>query len=314
MPVHLLLVRCEHPVGEACLDARHSPRVAYLGEETQALAIAVVGDLPVALLVCGSGEDTKRSRPQSDRGGGGALEESWGSGNSLARRVRAPEVLEGDDELQPEQRVGGFRPVESGTQVVTLGEGRTLIARAVVVLAQMRLARDPEHALGVAAADVVGFARPHEPLARELADRLEHPEALFAEEADAPADEALVQQRSERFEVCVADGLGGFERATAAKDGQPAKEALLVLVEQIVGPRNRRAQGRVALVGVTRALEQVEALAEPCEERCRAEELRARGRKFEREREPIETRAQLGDGGIGFVGRAARRARARRRA
>ena len=91
--------------------------------------------------------------------------------------------------------------------------------------------------------------------------------------------------------------LGGVERAAAAEDGEPGEEPLLVLVEQVVAPRDRRAQRRVALVGVAAALEQVEPLRDPLEQLLGAEELDARGGELDREREAVEAADQLVHGG-----------------
>ena len=49
----------------------------------------------------------------------------------------------------------------------------------------------------------------------------------------------------------------------------------------------------MALVGVARASEEVEAVAEPFEQRGRRQNLRARGRKLECERKPVEACAEL---------------------
>ena len=57
-----------------------------------------------------------------------------------------------------------------------------------------------------------------EPLERELADRLEHPEPVLA-----LPDEALLDEGREHVEVRVADLLGRFEREAADEHGEPAK-------------------------------------------------------------------------------------------
>ena len=62
-----------------------------------------------------------------------------------------------------------------------------------------------------------------EPLGRELADRLEHRVALRRE-----AQEALLDERLERVDVRVGDGLGRVERAAAREDREAAEEPLLV--------------------------------------------------------------------------------------
>ena len=136
-----------------------------------------------------------------------------------------------------------------------------------------------------------------EPLERELPDRLEHPEALLAVRIGAAADEALVEQRRQRVEVGAADLLGVLERGAAAEHREPGEERLLVLAEQVVAPRDRRAQRGVAFVGVPAALEEVEALPDPLEQLLRAEQLHPRGGELDRERKAVEAADQLVDGG-----------------
>ena len=82
-----------------------------------------------------------------------------------------------------------------------------------------------EHSIGVSTADARASPDASRLLARELADRLEHPEALLAERARAASDEALVEQRGERVEVGVADRLGGLERAAAAEHRESSGRA-----------------------------------------------------------------------------------------
>ena len=103
-------------------------------------------------------------------------------------------------------------------------------------------------------------------LERELANRLEHPVALLSEPARAAAEEALVQERREGVEIGVADGLGCLQRASSAEDAQPREELLLVRVEQVVRPRDRRSERRVSLLGVAGPFESVEPVAEPLEQ------------------------------------------------
>src|SRR5439155_15549286 len=100
-----------------------------------------------------------------------------------------------------------------------------------------------------------------EPLDRVPANRLEHPEALVR-----VAHEALVDERLQRVEIRACDVLGGPERAAAAEDGQACEQLLLVRVEQLVGPLDRRAQRLLARVCVPPALEHVESRREALED------------------------------------------------
>ena len=132
-----------------------------------------------------------------------------------------------------------------------------------------------------------------ETFACELADRLEHPVALLAEAARATAKETLVEERAECVEIGVANSLRGLERAPAAKDAQAGEQPLLVLLEKVVRPRDRRPQRGVPFVGVPRALQYVEAVTEPLEELLRCQQLRPCRRELESEREAIQPLAEL---------------------
>ena len=85
------------------------------------------------------------------------------------------------------------------------------------------------------------------------------------------------------------DCFGRLEGAAAAEDGEPGKQLLFVVVEEVVAPGDRRTQRGVARVGVAAALEQVEPLRDPLEQLLGAEELDACRGQLDREREPIKT-------------------------
>src|SRR4029453_19499724 len=95
-----------------------------------------------------------------------------------------------------------------------------------------------EEVPGVPAPKLRLLARVLQPLGRELADRLEHPEPL----ALAHADEALVDERLQPVEIGVANRLGSLERAAASKDRQSREQTLLVRLEQVVLPLDRPPQ------------------------------------------------------------------------
>src|SRR5205085_10199289 len=115
-----------------------------------------------------------------------------------------------------------------------------------------------EHPLRMTPAQVVLPARLAEPFERELADCLEHPVALLADSSGAAAEQALVEQGGERVEIGLTDELRRLERAAAAEHSEARAECLLVLVEQVVRPGDRRAERQMALLGVAGSLERVE--------------------------------------------------------
>ena len=138
--------------------------------------------------------------------------------------------------------------------------------------------------------DRLGFVRLFELLARVLADRLEHPEAA----ARPAAQEALVDERLQLVEVGVADGLGRLEREAAGEDGEPAEQALLLLVEQVVAPLDRRPQRALPLgrVAARRRSGAASARSRRSSSSGR-QQPRPRGGELDRERQPVEPAADL---------------------
>ena len=190
------------------------------------------------------------------------------------------------------------RPLQHGAHVVDLRCDEVEVPGAGAVDDRPRAGAvgELDQPVGLRPPQGVLLAGHVEPLPGELADRLEHPEALLAVRVGAAADEALVEQRGKRVEVGLAHLLGVVEGAAAAEDGEAREEALLVAVEQVVAPGDRGAQRGVALVGVTAALEQVEPLRDPLQQLLGAEELDPRGSELDRKREAVETPDQLVDG------------------
>lgn len=99
-----------------------------------------------------------------------------------------------------------------------------------------------------------------EALERELTDRLQHPETFTR-----ATKEALVDQRCERVQICVADGFGRPQRAAAGEDGQTREQGLLVRGQKVEAPADRRPEGLLPGIGVTHALEEIEPLGEAAE-------------------------------------------------
>src|SRR6058998_1559695 len=130
---------------------------------------------------------------------------------------------------------------------------------------------------------LAGLARLLEALRGVLADRLQHPEALVS-----VAKQALVEERLEGVKVGLADLFCGVEGAAPAEDGEAGEELLLVLVQQVVAPLDRRPQRLLAGVGAAAGLQQIEALREPLEQLLGGERADACGGELEREGEVVE--------------------------
>jgi hypothetical protein len=92
-----------------------------------------------------------------------------------------------------------------------------------------------------------------EPLARVLADRLEHAVAPLPVGPLLLADEVVLEQGLEVVEVGLADGFGGLQPAPAGEDREPREQRLLRLVQEPVAPVDRAAERLLARRQVTRA-------------------------------------------------------------
>ena len=117
-------------------------------------------------------------------------------------------------------------------------------------------------------------------------------------------DEALLDERLERVEVGVAGRFGGLEGAAAVEDGQAGEQLFPVLVEKLVRPCDRRAEGLMAGLGVSASFEEVEPPAEPIEDLRRGKHGASRSCELDREREIVEAAAELDDRFVGLRSRA----------
>ena len=147
----------------------------------------------------------------------------------------------------------------------------------------------------VAASQLLGLARRLKPLARVLADRLQHREPLVG-----VAQEALVDERLEGVEIDLRHLLGRLERGAAPEDGEPGEEGLLRGCQQLVAPVDGCAEGALAFGQISGAAGQKrQALLEPLEDLPGRECLHARGGQLEREGQLVEAATDLRDGLVG---------------
>ena len=303
----LVLPRGHREPGELGERRRLGAAVADLLRELEAALERLLGGHEVALAerrVAG-GEVGLRERAGRDALARG--ERLAEPAAALAHQpARAPEAHERAGELQSELDLAGRdRPRERGADVVVLlveaiEPERLVGARELGLGRQHQL----EVALGVPPAQRPRARPAPRALERVLPDRLEQPEARLAVGAVRLPDEALVDERGEALEhlaevhLVAADGVGDLERAAAREDAEPREQGLLGRLEQVVAPVDRvaeRALPRRQVVGA--AGEQVEPLLEPAEDRLRREQLHARGRELDREREPVEAAADPGHRG-----------------
>ncbi len=105
----------------------------------------------------------------------------------------------------------------------------------------------------------------------------------------AGADEALVDERLRDVEVASVTASAASSVQPPAKTASRAKRLLLVGVEQLVAPLDRRAQGLLARVDAAARLEQVEPARKAVEQLRRARARARGGRELERERQLLES-------------------------
>ncbi|MDQ3379814.1 MAG: hypothetical protein M3546_05770 [Actinomycetota bacterium] len=204
--------------------------------ELQALGRNAFRVLSLARQVRGPAVDTECICPKRRRDRSCPVEELADPAHPLEWAGRDPEVLERDHQLEPELDVVLRGPVEGSSKILAFGQSDLDVECGRVVAAEPGFLRDGEHPLSVAPPGVGGVIGCLEPLGRELADRLEHPETLLSKLPFPAPHEALVEERCECVEVGVAHDLDRLEGAAPAKHGQTHEQRLLVGVQQVVRP------------------------------------------------------------------------------
>ncbi|CAA9568219.1 MAG: hypothetical protein AVDCRST_MAG19-2496 [uncultured Thermomicrobiales bacterium] len=160
----------------------------------------------------------------------------------------------------------------------------------------------------MASAHRVLLAARRQPLGGVLSDRLRQPVARPAVRPRLVPDQALGHQRGDAAQdveggpvLGATDGFGRLKRAAAGEHRQPAEQRPLVLGKEVVAPgdgcRHRPlAWGRVARP----AGQQGQAALQAGQQRCRRQVGHAGRRQLDRQRQPFEPPANLGDGwGVG---------------
>ena len=216
-----------------------------------------------------------------------------------------PEQPEHAEHVRERRDVVGEQPADRHPQVLLLG------TESVGPLdLSFRRPAGVRHELG----EVLGVSPPHvgtgaaggEPLGGELAHRHEHAEAGFDAVGD-DADEAVAGERVEEVQRFVLGALGDtggrVDRPTVGEDRQRLHELELRFVEEPEAPLDGRPQGALALGEVDRSRAQrVEDVLESGEQRRRCEQPRAGRGELDRQRQPVETSADLHHGGgVGVV-------------
>jgi hypothetical protein len=160
--------------------------------------------------------------------------------------------------------------------------------------------------LGVMQTHGRDLAAARELLGSELTDRLEQPVAVAAC-VSTPTDEALVDEGLQGVHAGIADRFGRLMCAAVDEDGESREEPLLIRLQQVVGPANRRPQRLLSRIRITTSLEEVQPLTQTLEELFGREDHAARGCELERQRKIVEAPAELGyrgcllEGGVGLA-------------
>lgn len=218
-----------------------------------------------------------------------------------------PEAEESDAEAKrPFDLARCEEPIEGGAEIVNFKVALGKPARAVAggKLGIPFLGKN-ETVRSVGAAHGRFVAAFGEALDGVFADHLEHGEAGFAVGAIHALEKILIHERRKAVEEVhaeiaggIADGFGGFERAAADESGEAAEEAALGLVEEIVAPVNRVAKGLLAFGKIEGAAgEELEAALEAIEDSGGRKNAGAGGGELDRQREAVEARADVADGG-----------------
>ena len=218
--------------------------VLELLEESEApdqyliLAAAKCPAIPRELPVCSERLGAQARRHEL---GLGALEEALEPEDPLVRIVESPELLERSGDLQPHgDGVGLERPGNSSAQVVLLEQCdiHSLTAGTERAGIEVGSLGDRVEVLGMSPVQLVGIRSRVEPLHRVLPDRVEHPQAAAAPSTDKTLDD----ERLDGGELRVADGLRRFEGEASPEDREFLEELLLLRLQQLKAPFDRRAE------------------------------------------------------------------------
>ena len=268
--------RDRRQLGEAAADL---VVVSELAEERERLLPVRACDVERALPVREDRAVDERTRPQRRIAAGGARDRRIEVAARLGQLAADhPELAGRDEDVHLERDVaGGDRPGECGAKVLGLVD-------QVVVVGSRALEKE----LGVRAAARVDVGQMLEGV---LTDRLEQREAA----GRAAAHEALVDERCDGLHV-TAERFGRVDREAAGENGEPRQQVALVRLRELVAPVERRAQRPLAFGQVAGASrEEVERLLEAAGDRPDREELDPCCGELDRERQPVEATADLGD-------------------
>src|SRR5437763_5664435 len=191
--------------------------------------------------------------------------------------MQVPEPAERAGKLEEALRRARAQPIERGAKVVVLALEEIEILLLSLAAPLVRIFCERFEIRRMPIANGAGKIALGELFQSEGADRLEHAEALAL-----ASYETLVYQTGRGIERGFAYGLRRFQRESAREDAELREEIALALVEQVVTPRDRVADGLLALRQVARAARQeLQPFGQALDHRRRREATRPRGRKLD---------------------------------
>ena len=142
----------------------------------------------------------------------------------------------------------------------------------------------------------MGTALGHETPGAKRSQRFQHGElSAGCPEHERPFCQ-LIEHRSRPESAEAAGRRRAFDREGTGENGQVGERSLQLHVEQLVGPRHRRSQRSMAGRRACAGREELEAAIQPGGDLVDVERAQARRGQLDRQRQPVETTDDLGDG------------------
>ena len=89
------------------------------------------------------------------------------------------------------------------------------------------------------------------------------------------------------------ESFDSLQRAAVSEDAQPTEHLLLCLIEQLKGPIDGRVQSGMPRIDRASVGQHIELAVEPSDQPVDSQHRRSRGRKLERERQPVEAASDV---------------------
>ncbi len=206
---------------------------AVLNEKLEALPIPGRRIVRTSEDVVNASECAHRMRSQNRVCVRRALEEGTEPTRPFDGIANDPVRLQPGCKVKTTRRIGDRSPLQHGAHIVDLWCDRIEVP-ALWPFDDRTRARpvgERDQLVGLPPPECRFLAGGGQALARELADRLEHPETIRPVGLRSTAQQALVEQRADGLHLGVADPFGIRERGAAAEDRQSREQQLFVCHE-----------------------------------------------------------------------------------